>query len=108
MNHAEKRRHPRLAVFSAAMVVIGDDGYLTEVQDLSQGGLRVGRPRHWQGASGIECRVFLIFDQETVIGLGAKVVRVGDTDLGLEFLHGQDARIQTLLYESRFLDQELP
>jgi hypothetical protein len=108
MNHAEKRRHPRLAVFSAAMVVIGDDGYLTEVQDLSQGGVRVGRPRHWQGVMGTDCRVFLIFDQETVIGLASRVVRVGDTDLGLEFTPGQEGRIQALLYESRFLDQELP
>jgi len=57
MNSAEKRRHPRLAVFSAAMLVIGDDGFLTEVQDLSQGGARVGKPRHWQLGAGVDCRV---------------------------------------------------
>ncbi len=108
MSSAEKRRHPRLAVFSAAMLVIGDDGFLTEVQDLSQGGARVGKPRHWQLGAGVDCRVFLIFDQETVIGLAARVVRAGEHDLGLEFLSGQEARIQSLLYESRFLDQELP
>lgn len=108
MSHAEKRRHPRLSVFSAAMVVIGDDGHLTEVQDLSAGGLRVGRPRGWTASAGIDARVFLIFDQETVIGLGVRVVRVGAGDLGLEFLPGQEARVQNLLYESRFVDQELP
>ncbi len=108
MNYAEKRRHPRLPVFSAAMLVIADDGYLTEVKDLSQGGARIGRPRHWQGSTGIDARVFLIFDQETVIGLGVRIVRVGVDDLGLEFLPGQDARIQSLLYETRFLDQEAP
>ena len=106
MNYSEKRRHPRLSVFSAAMLVIGDDGFLSEVQDLSQGGARVARPRNWQSAAGIDCNLFLIFDQDTIIGLRVAVVRVGSEDLGLEFLAGQEERIERLLYESRFLDPE--
>ncbi|MEO8671312.1 MAG: PilZ domain-containing protein [Tahibacter sp.] len=107
MNYSEKRRHPRLSVFSAAMLVIGDDGFLSEVQDLSQGGVRVARPRNWQADAGIECHLFLIFDQDTIIGLRVKVVRSGSEDLGLEFAAGQEARIERLLYESRFLDSEV-
>jgi hypothetical protein len=106
MSYAEKRRHPRLSVFSAAMLVLGDDGFLSEVQDLSQGGARVALPRHWRSPGGVECQLFLIFDQETVIGLRVRVVRVGKEDLGLEFMPGQEARVAQLLYESRFQDQE--
>ena len=106
MSYAEKRRHPRLSVFSAAMLVLGDDGFLSEVQDLSQGGARVAMPRHWRAPGGVECQLFLIFDQETVIGLRVRVVRVGKEDLGLEFMAGQEARVAQLLYESRFQDQE--
>ncbi|MDC8015619.1 PilZ domain-containing protein [Tahibacter soli] len=106
MSYAEKRRHPRLSVFSAAMIVVEDDGFLSEVQDLSQGGARVAMPRNWHAPGGTECKLFLIFDQETVIGLRVRVVRVGKEDLGLEFMQGQEARVAQLLYESRFQDQE--
>ena len=106
MSYAEKRRHPRLSVFSAAMLVLGDEGFLSEVQDLSQGGARIAKPRTWRGQQGVECLLFLIFDQETVIGLNVRVVRVGSDDLGLLFLPGQEAKVAQLLYESRFQDQE--
>ena len=106
MSYAEKRRHPRLSVFSAAMLVLGDDGFLSEVQDLSQGGARVALPRHWRSPGGVECQLFLIFDQETVIGLRVRVVRVGSDDLGLEFIAGQEERVSAVLYESRFIEQE--
>ncbi len=106
MSFAEKRRHPRLAIYSAAMAVSNGEGYLSDVKDLSQGGACIGRPKNWPEKSPDSCRVFFIFDQETVIGIDARVVRAGSEDLGLEFLPGQEARIESLLYESRFLDRE--
>jgi hypothetical protein len=106
MSYAEKRRHPRLSIFSAAMIVVGDDGFLSEVRDLSQGGCCIARPRGWSAPTDTDCRLFLIFDQETVIGLAVRVVRVSNDDLGIEFLAGQADRVERLLYESRFLDQE--
>lgn len=106
MNYAEKRRHPRLSVFSAAMLVLEDEGYLSEVKDLSQGGARVALPRNWNRPIATQCQLFLIFDQETVIGLRVRVVRVGSDDLGLEFIAGQEERIAAVLYESRFIEQE--
>jgi hypothetical protein len=104
----EKRRHPRLAIFSAAMAVTGNEGYLSDVKDLSQGGACIGRPKNWPEQSPDHCRVFFIFDQETVIGIDARVARNGTLDLGLEFLPGQEDRIEALLYETRFLDKEAP
>ena len=106
MSFAEKRRHPRLAIYSAALAVSGGEGYLSDVKDLSQGGACIGRPKNWPEAAPAACRLFFIFDQETVIGIDGRVVRTGTEDLGVEFLPGQEARVESLLYESRFLDRD--
>ena len=106
MSYAEKRRHPRLAIYSAALAVCNGEGYLSDVKDLSQGGACIGRPKNWPADAPSECRVFFIFDQETVIGLEARIVRNGAEDIGLEFAPGQETRIESLLYESRFLDKD--
>lgn len=104
----EKRRHPRLAIYSAALAVTGNEGYLSDVKDLSQSGACIGRPKNWPANASDSCRVFFIFDQETVIGIDARIVRNGANDLGLEFLSGQEERIENLLYETRFIDKEAP
>ena len=105
MDFAEKRRHPRKDVFSASLIAYGDEGYLTEVWDLSQGGARVGKPARWNKERGTEVRIYFMLDQDTVITVAARVVRVTDDHLGLEFAVGQDARVDALLYEARFLEQ---
>lgn len=104
----EKRRHPRLAIYSAAMAVTGNEGYLSDVKDLSQSGACIGRPKNWPANAPDTCRVYFIFDQETVIGIDARIVRNGTNDLGLEFEPGQEERVESLLYETRFIDKEAP
>jgi PilZ domain len=102
----EKRLHPRKDVFTAAMIVLGDDGHLSEVWDLSQGGARLGRPRRWPMENPCDVRVFFMLDQDTVIALNARVVRTASDHLGLQFTAGQEARVQSLMYEARYLEQE--
>ena len=106
MSYAEKRRHPRLAIYSAALAVCNGEGFLSDVRDLSQSGACLGRPKNWPADAPAQCRVFFIFDQETVIGLDARIARNGAEDIGLEFAPGQEARIESLLYESRFIDKD--
>ena len=106
MSFAEKRRPPRLALYFAAFAVTGGEGYLSDVKDLSQSGACIGRPKNWPDKVLENCRVFFIFDQETIIGVDTRVARSGSEELGLEFLSGQEQRIESLLYESRFLDRE--
>ncbi len=106
MNYAEKRRHPRKDVYIAALLALGENGYLSEVWDLSQGGARLGRPKGWTADPSVRpIKVYFILDQETVIAMTARVVRVTDENLGVEFVQGQDERIQGLLYEARFAEQ---
>lgn len=105
MDFAEKRRHPRKDIFTAALIAVGDEGFLSEVWDLSRGGARVGRPRRWTLGAGTPARIYFMLDQETVIAVQARVVRVAEENLGIEFDPGQEERIQALLYEARFLEQ---
>ena len=107
MSASEKRRHPRLAIYSAALAVSGNEGYLSDVKDLSQSGACIGRPRNWPDDPPTECRLFFIFDQETVIGIDVKIVRSTADEIGIEFKPDQSERIESLLYESRFLDRDV-
>ena len=104
MSASEKRQHPRKDVFSPVLIALEDQGYLTEAWDLSRGGARLGRPANWGGADGVGFKIYFLLDQETVISLDARVVRVAEDHLGIEFVSGQDERVQSLLYEARFLD----
>lgn len=106
MEANEKRLHPRKDVFSAAMLVLGDEGYLSEVWDISQGGARLGKPKKWPVAPPDLVRVFFMLDQDTVISLAARIARSGDDHVGLQFTDGQEDRVQHLMYEARFLESE--
>jgi hypothetical protein len=108
MSANEKRRFPRLPIFSAALITWSGQGWLSEVRDLSQGGARLARPQHWRAGMAVDCRIYFIFDQETIIALDARCVREGISDLGFEFGPGQENQIEAMLYESRFLEKEEP
>lgn len=104
MDLSEKRRHPRKDVFTAAMLVTGEDGFLSEVWDLSAGGARLGKPKRWPNPAPEQIRVFFMLDQDTVIGMSARIVRIASDHLGVMFLPGQEQRVQALMYEARFLE----
>lgn len=106
MNPAEKRQHPRLAIYSPALIVTGGEGYLSEARDISQSGARMARPKTWTERGKSECRVFFIFDQDTIIALAARIARESNVDIGIEFLPDQQISIERLLYESRFQDHD--
>lgn len=109
MGFEEKRRHPRKDVFIAALLTQGEEAFLSEVWDLSQGGARLGRPKGWRlEAAPHPIKVYFMLDQETVIPVMASVIRVTDAHLGVSFATGQDERIQGLLHEARFIDPAPP
>ncbi|MBK6434804.1 MAG: PilZ domain-containing protein [Rhodanobacteraceae bacterium] len=104
MNLSEQRLHPRKDVFTAAMLIVGDDGFLSEVWDLSAGGARLGKPKKWPTTAIDQLRVYFMLDQDTVIGVAARVVRSAPDHIGVMFLSGQEQRIEALMYEARFLE----
>ena len=108
MSADEKRRFPRMPIFSAALITHQGNGWLSEVRDLSQGGACLARPHQWPTGQHPECRIYFIFDQETVVAVSARCVREGSEDLGFEFDSGQETVVEGLLYESRFINKDQP
>lgn len=104
----EKRRHPRTEISAVAVLVASArGGFLTNAQDISGGGARLVRPLTWSDAPQPPFRLFFIFDQDTVVDIRATLVRAGDDHLGFQFDSGQPTEIDQLLYETRFIVQEV-
>jgi hypothetical protein len=104
----EKRRHPRTEISAiAVLVATARGGFLTNAQDISGGGARLARPLSWKDATPPPFRLFFIFDQDTVVDLRATLVRAGDDHLAFQFDSGQPDEIDQLLYETRFIVQEV-
>jgi hypothetical protein len=98
---SEKRRFPRIELNSAVLIAGERGGYLSAVQDVSFGGVRMQRPLEWLASEGL-FRLFFIFDQDTVIELRAELKRITEDHLGFNFLEGQDEDVGRMLYETRF------
>ena len=82
-------------------------GFLSNALDISGGGARVALPLTWKEGSVPPFRLFFIFDQDTVVDVRATLVRAGDNHLAFQFDAGQPDEIDQLLYETRFIVQEV-
>ena len=104
----EKRRHPRTEISAVAVLVAtARGGFLSNALDISGGGARVALPLTWKDGSVPPFRLFFIFDQDTVVDVRATLVRAGDNHLAFQFDAGQPDEIDQLLYETRFIVQEV-
>ncbi|HWS25599.1 MAG TPA: PilZ domain-containing protein [Xanthomonadales bacterium] len=104
----EKRRHPRTEISAVAVLVAtARGGFLSNALDISGGGARVALPLTWKDSSAPPFRLFFIFDQDTVVDVRATLVRAGDNHLAFQFDAGQPDEIDQLLYETRFIVQEV-
>lgn len=104
----EKRRHPRTEISAVAVLVAtARGGFLSNAMDISGGGARVALPLTWKESSAPPFRLFFIFDQDTVVDVRATLVRAGDNHLAFQFDAGQPDEIDQLLYETRFIVQEV-
>ena len=50
--------------------------------------------------------IFFIFDQDTIISMRASLVRATGTHIAFRFDDGQEDKVEQMLYESRFSDEE--
>ena len=104
----EKRRHPRTEISAVAVLVAtARGGFLSNALDISGGGARVALPLTWKDSNAAPFRLFFIFDQDTVVDVRATLVRAGDNHLAFQFDAGQPVEIDQLLYETRFIVQEV-
>ncbi len=97
----ERRHHPRLEMYAGVFLVVGERGYLSEMCDVSAGGIRVTRPGNWQSDRGRDCQLFCILEQERILRLEATIVHETESAIGLVFHEGYAVPAEQLLAESR-------
>jgi len=97
----ERRQYPRLQMHAGVFIVQGDRGYLTEMKDVSAGGLRVIRPNNWHYEAQYQCQIFCILEQERILCLHGFVNHEEEQSLGFEFCPGFAVQAEQLLAESR-------
>lgn len=82
---SKDRRAARMPIYSAVLMIRGDQSWTSEVEDISATGVRITRPADWMGQSGDLFVLDMLFGQDLNIHLDARVARVSDDAIGFVF-----------------------
>ena len=82
---AERREENRVPFASRVMIVRGEDAWFAQVLDISAGGCGVFRPDGCVLLEDEIVRLFFYADGETATVVPARVARVSDTLVGIEY-----------------------
>lgn len=82
---SNERSSPRVPYASQLVVVHGPDAWRTELQDISEGGCGVFRPRDCDLEVGLLVRLFFINEPGRAVGIDARVARDDQRSLGFEY-----------------------
>lgn len=96
-----KRGYPRLEMFAGVFIVRGEQAHLSELCNISAGGVNLKRPANWKPGSDRTFRLFFVLDQARILCIKATVAHEQDDALGFKFAPGYEAQAQQLLAESR-------
>lgn len=99
VSFAEKRRHARDEVLSAALFV--GAGRTAFALDLSRGGARMGLLDDWRPPVESQVTISFLSDTDQAVDLQCRVTRVAVDHVGVAFQGGQDDPIQRLLEAAR-------
>ena len=89
-------RHARMRIETTVLLNRGADSYPTELEDISATGVRLRRPSNWSGAIGQTWVVDMIFGSNLHIHVDARVMRVSETWIGLEYSRIPEDKQETL------------
>jgi hypothetical protein len=79
------KRHRRMPVDSAVLMLRGDESWTSDVMDISATGVLVRRPLDWIGQRGDRFVLEMLFGEHLNIHVEAVVMRVDDDELGFAF-----------------------
>ncbi len=96
-----KRGNPRLEMFAGVFIVRGEQAHLSELCNISAGGVSVKKPARWKREADRTYRLFFVLDQARILCIKAAVAHEQDDTLGFEFAPGYETQAQQLLAESR-------
>jgi len=97
----EKRGFHRLEMYTGVFLTQGERGYLSELINVSAGGVSLRKPGAWQNDPEGQYKLYFILDQDRVLCVKAKVIHQQDELLGFEFMAGYAIQAEQLLAESR-------
>ena len=85
LDDAERRWGERRPYAARVMVVRGDSAWYTQLQDFSEGGCGLFRPADCTLEPDDVVRLFFYSDTQAVVIVTARVARVTETRLGIEY-----------------------
>ena len=97
----DHRLSPRLKMYAGVFITLGDRAYLTELSNVSAGGVMVRRPEGWPDPSEEIYRLYFVLDRDRILAARGQVVHAQDDELGFEFTPGYALQSEQLLAESR-------
>lgn len=88
-------------MYAGVFITLGDDAWLTELDNVSGGGVMVRRPESWPGPSDDVFRLYFVLDRDRILAARARLVHIQEEVLGFEFANGYALQSEQLLAESR-------
>jgi hypothetical protein len=85
MNSNIGKRHRRMPINSAVLMLRGDESWTSELMDISATGVMVRRPVDWIGQRGDRFVLDMLFGDELNIHVEARVARVTEDEVGFAF-----------------------
>jgi len=79
------KRHRRMPINSAVLMLRGDESWTSELMDISATGVMVRRPVDWIGQRGDRFVLDMLFGDQLNIHVEARVARVTDDEVGFVF-----------------------
>ena len=79
------KRHRRMPINSAVLMLRGDESWTSELVDISATGVMVRRPFDWVGQRGDHFVLDMLFGDELNIHVQAQVMRVTEEHVGFAF-----------------------
>ena len=81
----KKLRPARMAIRSAVFISSGQQGWSSEIEDISATGVLVSKPEHWSGRIGDVFALDMLIGEALDIHVEAALVRVTDNSLGFTY-----------------------
>lgn len=111
MSEGKRLRSARMEMQSTALISRGLDNWSSEIVDISATGLRAIRPPGWNGKVGDTFNVDILVGETLDIHVIARLVRIGDGELGFAYSRIPDEKqvpLWTLLGRYADTDEAWP
>ena len=97
----DRRSYGRVKMYAGVFLVHGEKAFLSEVINVSAGGVRVQRPAKWSHDVGGAYNLYFVLDADRILCIKCAVAHEQEDVLGFSFQPGYAVQAEQLLGESR-------